>query len=267
MHEIKFEGLGLHFNVNSVAFKIGNISVYWYAIFIVFAFALGILLCRKDDGKYKIKFDDILELFVFMLPISIICARIYYIIFNIKPFINNPSEIFNIRNGGLAIYGGIMGAIGTIIIYCKIKKIKVLNVLDYIAPFLPLGQSIGRWGNFFNGEAHGYQTNNFLRMGIVENGQYIQVHPTFLYESICNFIIFIVLFRLRNKRKYEGQLTYIYFLLYGISRTIIEGLRTDSLMIGNFRVSQILSIVLALVFGMILLYKKMGNKKCEKEDL
>lgn len=197
---------------------------------------------------------------LFVLPISIICARIYFIIFKLDYFIANPSEIFNIRNGGLAIYGGIIGAIVTIIVFCKKKKIKVLDVLDYIAPYLALGQAIGRWGNFFNGEAHGTQTQSFFRMGITENGNYIQVHPTFLYESVCTFIIFIILYKLRNKRKYEGQLTYIYFFLYGIARTIIEGFRTDSLMLGSFRISQILSIVLTIIFGSILLYKRLKNK-------
>lgn len=166
--------------------------------------------------------------------------------------------------GGLAIYGGVIGAIGAIAIYCKVKKIKVLDVLDYIAPYLALGQAIGRWGNFFNGEAHGTETTNFLRMGITENGNYIQVHPTFLYESVCTFIIFIILYKLRNKRKYRGQLTYLYFFLYGIARSIIEGFRTDSLMLGDLRISQILSIVLTIIFGAILLYKKV-KKKNEKE--
>ena len=131
---------------------------------------------------------------------------------------------------------------------------------DYIAPYLPLGQAIGRWGNFFNGEAHGIETNSLFRMGIMENGNYIQVHPTFLYESICTFIIFVILFTKKNNRKYTGQLTYLYFFLYGIVRAFIEGLRTDSLMLGNLRISQILSIVLSIVCGSILRYKRIKNK-------
>lgn len=263
MQKINFEGLGLHFNINSIAFNIGEVKIYWYAVLIVLAIVIGILLCKKDDGKYNIKFDDILELMVFVIPISLIFARLYFIVFKLDYFINNPGEIFNIRNGGLAIYGGIIGAIITIIIFCKKKKIRVLNILDYIAPFLALGQAIGRWGNFFNGEAHGTITNNFLRMGITENGEYIQVHPTFLYESICTLSIFIILYIIRNKRKFEGQLTYIYFVLYGIARAIIEGFRTDSLMLGNFRISQILSILLSVVFGIILIY---NWKKSKEKD-
>ena len=217
---------------------------------------MALILCKKDDGKYNIKFDDILQLTIITLPISIICARVYYIIFNFSTYISNPIDIFNIHNGGLAIYGGIIGAIGTIAVYCKLKKINLFDMLDYLAPFLPLGQAIGRWGNFFNIEAYGAETTNILRMGIIENGKYIQVHPTFLYESVCTFVIFIVLYKTRNKREYSGQITLAYFFMYGIVRSIIEELRTDSLMLGSFKVSQVLSIVLSVVCGSILLYKR-----------
>lgn len=260
MQEINFEGIGLHLNINNIAFKIGNVSIYWYAIFIVIAFSIAIMLCKKDEGKYSIEFENIMELILFVLPVSIIGARLYFVIFNINYYLKYPLEILNIRNGGLAIYGGIIGAIITTAIFCKIRKIKLLNILDYIAPYLPLGQSIGRWGNFFNGEAHGTETNSLLRMGIRENGNYIQVHPTFLYESICTFIIFLILYKKRNNRKYEGQLTYIYFFLYGISRSIIENFRTDSLMLGNIRISQVLSIIISVVFGCVLLYKSLKRK-------
>ena len=262
MEKINFEGLGLSFNINN-SFDINGVKIYWYGIIIITGIVIALLLCKKDDGKYNIKFEDILELFLFVLPLSIICARLYYILFRLDYYMQNPQEILNIRNGGLAIYGGIIGGILTIIVFCKKKKIKFLNMLDYLAPYLALGQCIGRWGNFFNGEAHGTETLSLFRMGIMENGNYIQVHPTFLYESICTLIIFIFLFKIRNKRKYSGQLTYWYFFLYGIARAIIEGFRTDSLMLGNIRISQILSIVLSLVFG-ILLYKKRNTKKeCE----
>ena len=262
METINFEGLGLSFNINNYI-DINGLKIYWYGIIIITGIVIALLLCKKDDGKYNIKFDDVLELFLFVIPISIICARLYYIVFRLDYYLQNPQEILNIRNGGLAIYGGIIGGIITIIIFCKKKKIKFLDMLDYFAPFLALGQCIGRWGNFFNGEAHGTQTTSLFRMGIMENGNYIQVHPTFLYESVCTLIIFIFLFKIRNKRKYSGQLTYWYFFLYGIARAIIEGFRTDSLMLGNIRISQILSIILSLVFG-ILLYKNRNVKKeCE----
>lgn len=261
MKEITFSGLGLKLNVNSVAINIFGIDIYWYAILIVSAFIIAIILCKRDDKKYGIDFENILEVLIIVIPVSIICARLYYILFDLSYYTKNPIEIFNIRNGGLAIYGGIIGAVITIIIYCRVKKMNILDMLDYIAPYLALGQAIGRWGNFFNGEAHGTVTNNTFRMGIVENGQYMEVHPTFLYESICNLIIFVILFLLRNKRKYKGQITYIYLSLYGFIRAIIEGLRTDSLMLGTFRISQVLSIILCIIFSIIMIYKEIKYKR------
>lgn len=263
MKEITFTGLGLNFRINSIAINIFGLNIYWYAIFIVSAFSIGIILCKKDDGKYNIKFEQVLEILLFTIPISIICARLYFVIFKLDYYMQNPTEIINIRNGGLAIYGGIIGAILTISIYCKINKIKLLDILDYFVPYLVLGQAIGRWGNFFNAEAYGTETNNIFRMGIIENGIYKEVHPTFLYESICCFLIFILLYTIRNKREYKGQLTYIYLCLYGFVRAVIEGLRTDSLMLGNLRISQVLSIILCIIFGTILIYKKVEKRKNE----
>lgn len=261
MKEIIFPGVGLNLNVSSVAINIGNINIYWYAILIVSAFIIGVLFCKKDNGKYNIKFEDILELMIILIPISIIGARIFYVVFKLDYYIQYPENILNIRDGGLAIYGGIIGAIITIIIYCKKKKINILDMTDYLVPYLALGQAIGRWGNFFNAEAHGVETTSIFRMGIVENGKYIEVHPTFLYESICNLIIFLILYLLRNKRKYKGQITYLYLALYGIVRALIEGLRTDSLMLGSFRISQVLSIVLFIIFTIIVIFKELKYKK------
>ena len=261
MKEIIFPGVGLNLNVSSVAINIGNINIYWYAILIVSAFIIGVLFCKKDNGKYNIKFEDILELMIILIPISIIGARIFYVVFKLDYYIQYPENILNIRDGGLAIYGGIIGAIIPIIIYCKKKKINVLDITDYLVPYLALGQAIGRWGNFFNVEAYGGETTSIFRMGIIENGRYIEVHPTFLYESICNLIIFLILYILRNKRKYKGQITYLYLALYGIVRALIEGLRTDSLMLGNFRISQVLSIVLFIIFTIIVIFKELKYKK------
>ena len=265
MRTINFEGLGLSFNINNVFLNINGVKIYWYAVCIIFGIALCLFLCKKDDKKYNISFETILELFLIVIPIALICARLYYILFRLDYYIQNPQEILNFRNGGLAIYGGIIGGIITIVLFCKKKNIKLLDMLDFLAPYLALGQCIGRWGNFFNGEAHGTETMSLLRMGIVEDGHYIQVHPTFLYESICTLIIFVFLYKIRNKRKYSGQLTYWYFFLYGIARAIIEGFRTDSLMLGNIRISQILSICLSVVFGIILIYKKKSKEKNKSE--
>ena len=263
MREIIFPTIQLKLNINNVAFQIFGVDIYWYALFIVSAFLLAIIFCKIDDGKYNIKFETILELLIITIPISIVCARLYFVLFKLDYYMQNPTEIFDIRNGGLAIYGGIIGAVITIAIYSKIKKIDIRDILDYLVLYLALGQAIGRWGNFFNQEAYGTITNNIFRMGIVENGIYKEVHPTFLYESISCFIIFILLFIMRNKRQYKGQITYLYLCLYGIIRAVIESMRTDSLMLGNFRISQILSIMLFITFTTILIYK---NRKREKKS-
>lgn len=238
MKKVVFPLLNLKLNINPIMFNMFGINVYWYAFLIVFSIILGIIICKKNEGKFGIKFDNILDLLIYVLPVSIICARLYYVIFSINLYWQNPLAIFNIRDGGLAIYGGIIGAVITILIYCKKKKISALDVLDYVAPCLALGQCIGRWGNFFNVEAHGEITKSIFRMGIIENGSYIEVHPTFLYESVGTLIIFIVLMILQRKRKFKGQITYIYLVMYSFIRALIENLRTDSLMFMNFRVSR-----------------------------
>ena len=152
------------------AFSIWEIDIYWYAIIITFAIVVGYIWARIRDGKYGIKFEDVLDLSFFMIPIAIICARIYYIVFfDFNYYMNNPSEILNFRNGGIAIYGALIGAIGTIIVFCKIKKIKISDLLDYLAPIIPLCQAIGRWGNYVNVEAYGTETNWPIKMEIIEN--------------------------------------------------------------------------------------------------
>lgn len=154
MNEISFPSFNLYLKINNIVISIWNVRIYWYAVFIVIAFIIGILCCKKDSGKYNIKFEDILELIAIVIPVSIISARIYFILFNLNYYINNPMDIFLVWNGGLAIYGGIIGSVIAVAIYCKIKRINLLDLLDYLVPYLVLGQAIGRWGNFFNGEAH-----------------------------------------------------------------------------------------------------------------
>ena len=247
-----------------VAFEVFGVEIYWYAVLIVSAMVLGLVWFKVHDGRFGIKFDDILDLALFVIPISIICARIYYVVFSLEYFTNNPTEIFQIKNGGLAIYGGIIGGVITIAIMGKIKKIKILDITDFIAPVLALAQSIGRWGNYINVEAYGYETNMPIKMEIIENGVAKYVHPTFLYESIGTFTIFIILAILSKKRKFSGEITYIYIICYSFIRFIIEGLRTDSLMFFNCRISQILSLVLFIVFSIILIYNKNKNKQMSK---
>lgn len=250
--------------IPSIAFEIFGVPIYWYAILIVSSMVIALLWCKKQDGKFNIKFDDILDLAIIVLPISIICARLYYVMFSLDYYIKNPSEIFNIKNGGLAIYGGLIGGIIVILVFSKIKKLRVLDITDYIVPIIAFCQSIGRWGNYINIEAYGYETNLPIKMEVIENGIIKYVHPTFLYESICTMMIFIILSILSKKRKFSGEITYLYIICYSFIRFFIEGLRTDSLMLFNFRISQILSLVLFVLFSCILMYNNKKNKVLSK---
>lgn len=265
MNVIKFPGLGLELNVNKVFLNFGNVNIYWYGFLIVLAFLVGLLLLKKLSKESNYNFENILELFILIVPVSIICARLYYILFNLDYYLSDISRIFNITTGGLAIYGGIIGGAIVSFIYTKIKKINFIKLLDMLVIALPLGQAIGRWGNFFNVEAYGSVTNSIFRMGILENGNYIEVHPTFLYESLICLFIFGILYFTRNKEKFIGENVCIYFLLYGLSRTFIEGLRTDSLMIGSLKVSQIISILLVIISSMIIICNKKKNKSKQKD--
>lgn len=227
---------------------------------------LGYLKLKKmsDVDKLSRKFDwnDVMDLVMFMVPIGIICARLYYCAFKWDYYSANPWEILKIWNGGIAIYGAVIGGIITGYIYCKIKKIQFLDMADFCIPYLALCQSIGRWGNFVNAEAHGTITDSFLKMGIynAETHTTAYYHPTFLYESICTFIIFIILSIVDKKKKFVGQAFYLYFILYGIARFFIEGLRTDSLYIANtdIRVSQLLSLILVFIFAILYVLKRTG---------
>lgn len=263
MNQIDFPGLNLTIHISQIAFKIFGIEIYWYAILIVSAMAIGIIICKKRDGLYGIKFNDVLDLLIYLIPISIISTRFYYVVFNLQYYLANPAQILNIRNGGMAIYGGVIGGAITCFIFCKKRKLNILDLLDYIVPSLVLGQAIGRWGNFINIEAYGKITNLPWRMGIIKCGEYSEVHPAFLYESIACLAIFIILVIIKDKRKFKGQSTLIYLILYSIERTFVEGLRIDSLMLGKIRISQLLSVVIFILSMAIyiILYKKIQNKK------
>lgn len=237
-----------------VAFSIMGIDIYWYAILITSAIAIGFLWAKLNNGRYNIKYEDVLDLSLVMIPIAIICARLYYVLFNLNYYLSNPTEIFNFRNGGIAIYGALIGGIITIIIFCKKRKINMLNLMDYLAPIIPLGQAIGRWGNYINIEAYGSETNLPLKMEIIESGITKYVHPTFLYESIGNFILFFILLKISKNRKFSGQIVALYLIGYSFIRFFVEGLRTDSLMLNNIRISQLLSIVIFIT--VIIFYVK-----------
>lgn len=262
MQQVSFPGLGLHFTLSRIAFYIGSIPIYWYAIFIVIAFLIFLIAMKKESKMIGIEYNTILDLMVYVIPISLVCARIYYILFDLKDF-TNIWDIINIRKGGLAIYGGILGGIITIFVFCYKRKIDVLKVLDLIAPYLALGQSIGRWGNFVNVEAYGETTSLLWRMQIEKNGFIQEVHPTFLYESIATFFLFLFLTFYKKKKQFHGEVTCLYIIFYSIVRIFIEKMRTDSLMVNGVRISEVLSIFLFVTFCSIFAYQriKLSKKK------
>lgn len=227
-----------------------GMRIYFYGILIALGFLLGILYCAHISKRFGIKEDDLYDVLIWLIPMSIIGARLYFVLFKLEDYLANPAEIFALREGGLAIYGGVIAGVLVIYFVCRHKKIPLGAMLDVLVFGLLIGQILGRWGNFMNREAFGAETDIFCRMGLTApDGTTIYVHPTFLYESLWNLacLIFLIVFTKKGRRKYDGQCILIYFLWYGIGRAWIEGLRTDSLYIGatGIRVSQALSAALA----------------------
>lgn len=248
----------MEFNINPVAFSIFGIDIMWYAILITTGIILGLYFVSKLAVVKGLDKEMPSDLLLWVLVPAILGARLYYVIFSWDYYSKNPSEIIMIRNGGLAIYGGLLTAFLITYIYSKKKKIPFLTILDIFAPGIALGQAIGRWGNFINKEAYGRATD--LPWAIIIDGQ--KVHPTFLYESLGDFIIFIVLYNLCKKnRNEEGTIISLYFILYGILRFFVEGLRTDSLYFLGMRVSQLVSLVLVVIGVVICIKNKKLNNK------
>ena len=248
------------FVLEPVAFHIGRKPVYWYGIIIAAGFFLALLYAFSEAKRTGFSQDDLSNAVLIGTPAAIVCARLYYVIFNFKDYKDNLSEIIAVWNGGIAIYGGLIGACLAGYIYCRIRKISFLQLVDTVCGGFFIGQFIGRWGNFVNSEAYGVKTSLPWKMGVMEGGELIYVHPTFLYESLWNFIGFLILLKLRKNKKYDGRLFYFYILWYGLGRIWIEGLRTDSLYIGAFRVSQLVAAICIIVGGGMLIYNKYGKK-------
>lgn len=222
---------------------------------------------KNPEKSFQIKYEDVLDFSFGAIFGGFLCARVYYVIFNLPYYLSHPGEILAIWNGGIAIYGGIIGAVLYAIYFTRKRKISFWDFADLLIPYLTLAQSIGRWGNFVNREAYGTETTLPWKMGIFDSvtGQYTFVHPTFLYESLLTFGLFLVLLVLSKKRKYEGQIFATYMIVYGIGRALIEGLRTDSLMFLGVRVSQFLGIFLAVTFFLLTKLAKYGKNK-EKDE-
>lgn len=276
--DIVFPNLGIEIqHMNPIAFSIFSIDVYWYGIIIITGVISGLLLARyraKKNGEDPEIYSDFL---LYALISAIIGARLYYVAFAWDDYKDNLLDIFATREGGLAIYGGVIGSLIALIVYTKVKKLSFTQMADTAVPGLALGQMIGRIGNFINMEAFGGYTDSVFAMALkagkakipasmVEHigplagyeGNYLQVQPTFAYESLWNLGVVIILMIYTKHKKFQGEILAMYFLLYGLGRSWIEGLRTDQLLIGSttIAVSQVLSIALVIVSGAVIVYKR-----------
>ena len=256
---ISFPGLGIE-NINPPAgFTIGNVQVNFYGVIIALGLMLAVIYAWKRCSQFGIREDHLTDGVLLIVPFAIICARAFYVIFSWHEFADNPISALYIWNGGLAIFGGVIGAVIGVTVYCLVRKIKLPALLDMVALGFLIGQCLGRWGNFFNREAYGAETDFFLRMGLkldADRGFSSAVHfyhPTFLYESLWNLVGFVVLHKLSYRRKYDGQIALGYALWYGLGRAVIEGLRTDSLYWGPIRVNQLLAALCCAGAAIVLL--------------
>ena len=259
--KISFPGLGIdEFSVNSVAFEIFGIEIAWYALFITFGMICCITYAVVQSRKIGMTFDDVIDFALFTIPIGVIGARLYYVLSELDQY-HSFIDVINIREGGLAIYGGIIAGTITVFVVSLVKKINFFAFGDCVAPGVLLAQGIGRWGNFMNGEAFGYETDWFCRMGLqnfLTGNKLMYVHPTFLYESLWNLlgVLLVYLFAKLIGKKYDGQLILLTFGWYGRGRMFIEGLRTDSLYIPGteIRTSQALALVIFVFCLAMLIY-------------
>lgn len=246
--------------MNPEIFSIGSFSVRWYSVLILIGIVLGFVLAEREGKKFHLPTDFIFDLGFWVVLFGILGARIYYVVFNFSIYKDHLLDIFKVWNGGLAIHGGILAGLLTLLIYCKLKKVNSLRIADIAVPSLILAQAIGRWGNFFNSEAHGPATTlanlqnlhipSFIIQGMNIRGIYY--HPTFFYESLWCLVGFVLLLLIRRFYKYLkcGQLTCFYMMWYSAGRLFIESLRTDSLMLGQFKVAQIVSLLM-FVIGLV----------------
>ena len=269
MGTISFPNLGLELNPSRVAFSVMGKEIYWYGIIIAVGFILAVLYGMRRALAFGLTDDHILNMLFAAVPAAIICARLYYCIFYWELYADDPISVLYIWEGGMAIYGGVIGAVIAAIISCKAQRIPIGPMLDVGGLGLLIGQMIGRWGNFMNREAHGAVTDSFLKMGIADSaGQVIYYHPTFLYESLWNLVGFLLLHFYSKKRKFDGEVFAGYVAWYGLGRAWIEGLRTDSLYLfgTGIRVSQLVA-ALSFVFGTAFIVYMRTVKKPDPEKM
>ena len=266
--KISFPSLGLILDP-SRGFSIGPLQIHWYGVLIALGMLLAVTYACRRCKQFGLTDNDLIDGVLCIVPFAVLCARAYYCIFQWEDYAENPISVLYIWQGGLAIYGGVIGAAIGIVIFSLIKKdkVKLTAVLDITSLGFLIGQSVGRWGNFINREAFGAETTSFLRMGLYNSltEKVTYYHPTFLYESVWNLCGFVLLHFLSKKRKYDGQIALGYVAWYGLGRAMIEGLRTDSLYLGSIRVSQLLALVSCVAAVAVLIF--MAFRKPDPEKL
>ena len=263
---ISFPKLGLEFAINSVAFEIAGIKIYWYGVLIALGVILALVYGFYRSKQVGIDSDRMIDVVIAGIVGGVIGARIYYVVFSFDDFKDNILSVFDIRQGGLAIYGGIIGAVLVGWLFCRIRKVKFFPMLDIAGMGFLIGQGIGRWGNFVNVEAFGCQTElpwgmsseNIVRVlsengAVAQDGFVLMAHPTFLYESLWCLIGFVLLNFYFKHRRYDGEIFLMYVIWYGLERFIVEGLRMDSLWMGPFRVSQLLSAIVVIAAAAVMI--------------
>ena len=265
--EISFPSIGFSWDPSPVI-SIGSLQIHWYGVLIAVGLLLAVLYACGRSKEFGLHEDDLIDGVLCVVPFAVICARLYYCIFQWETYAANPISILYIWEGGLAIYGGVIGAAIGIAVFAKVKKdkVKLTAVLDITSLGFLIGQSIGRWGNFLNREAFGAPTEGFFRMGLLNSvtGQVEYYHPTFLYESVWNLCGFLLLHFLSKRRKFDGQVALGYVAWYGLGRTFIEGLRMDSLYWGPVRVSQLLAAVSCFAAVVVLIVMMMRQHDPDK---
>lgn len=269
MEPISFPGLGLNFSVNRVAFSIGNFSVAWYGIIIAAGLLLALIYGMKVAKRYNISVDDLSDVVIFSIIFGIIGARLYYCLFYVdaygsNPYFSDPLSMLYIWKGGLGIYGGVIASFITAFVVCKIKKISCGAMFDIASLGFLIGQAVGRWGNFINQEAYGSTTNLPWRMVISAEAD--PVHPCFIYESLWCILGFVLLHIYSKHRKFNGEIFLMYIAWYAFGRFFIEGLRTDSLMLGNLKVSQVVAVVLFVAAIALIVVKRRQYDNKKQED-
>jgi phosphatidylglycerol:prolipoprotein diacylglycerol transferase len=263
---ITFPALGIELNPER-SFSVGPLTVHYYGLIIAIGLLLAVWYCSRRAKEFGLEEDHVLDGVLCVTPFAFVCARAYYCVFSWHEFAADPISVLYIWNSGIAIYGGVLGAVAGIWAFCKWKRLKMSAVLDLVLLGFLIGQSIGRWGNFFNREAFGAETDTFLRMGLynTRTGITTYFHPTFLYESLWNAVGFVLLHFLSKRRLYDGQIALGYAAWYGLGRCMIEGLRMDSLYWGPFRVSQVLAGLSCVAAVAVLIWQ--GTRLHEPEEM